>query len=95
MYYPPHDPYQTDNGHGAIPSSALIVRTLMPVQAPRPTITEDILLIHMRLLPLKLAAHRRVAHCQVPGQPLPARHNPSIPIEQSNIGNVSPASESY
>jgi hypothetical protein len=98
-YNHPHNTYQStsSNSYGAIPSPVLIVQTLKPVQA-LPTaaamITEGLLLIHMRLHPLKLAAfHGRVARCQVPGRPPPARHKPPTPMEQGKTGNVSTAND--
>jgi len=102
MSYPPHHPYQTDNGHGVIPLSVSMILILILVQVLHlrdpSMITEGPLPTHIRLRPPKLATfHGRVARCQlllVPGQSPPARHNP-IPIEQGNTGNVSTASDLY
>jgi len=85
--------------YSAVPLFISIVRTLMPVQVPlrvQAMITR-LPLIHVRLSPSKLTVfHGKVAHSQVPEQPLPPRHNPLILMKlDSKAGNVSCVSDSY
>ena len=92
-YYPQYSD-RSDNGHGVVPVSVLIIRNLMQGQILRlraPTmVREELLLILVCLRLFKLpVSDERVARYQVPGHLHPIRRSQLIPLEWDKTGNVS------